>query len=133
MLLYMLPDLFDEDVVQANYAYYTPRTDHTFGSSLGPAIQAIMACRVGLPDDAYEHFIRAAHADLYDVRGNAGDGIHGASAGGLWQAVALGFAGLRVWPDNWTVEPRLPAHWKRVAFKFFHRGELQEVEVRRVE
>jgi kojibiose phosphorylase len=95
MLLYLHPEAFDDHTVRANYDYYTPRTDHTFGSSLGPAIQAIMACRVGEIGEAYEHFQRAAQADLYDVRGNAGDGIHGASAGGLWQAVVLGFAGLQ--------------------------------------
>jgi trehalose/maltose hydrolase-like predicted phosphorylase len=85
MLFYLLPELMENrpDVLQANYDYYTARTDHTFGSSLGPSIQAIMACKAGDPA-AYEHFMRAARADLFDVRGNAGDGIHGASAGGIW-------------------------------------------------
>ena len=89
--------------VRVNYDYYNPRTDHTYGSSLGPSIQAIMACDVGKPDDAYEHFIRAVRADLRDVRGNAGDGIHAASAGGTWQAVVFGFGGLARdtgWLDN---------------------------------
>jgi kojibiose phosphorylase len=128
MLQYLLPDEFDPDIVQANYVYYTPRTDHAYGSSLGPAIQAIMACRMDRPEEAYEHFLRAARADLYDVRGNAGDGIHGASAGGLWQAVVFGFGGLRLSGDGWRVEPRLPPHWKRLAFKFVYRGEVQEVD-----
>jgi kojibiose phosphorylase len=88
-----------------------------------------MACEVGKPDDAYEHFIRAARAGLLDVRGNAGDGIHGASAGGIWQAVVFGFAGLRVLEDGWTAHPRLPRHWRRLAFKFFHHGKLQVVEL----
>jgi kojibiose phosphorylase len=55
-----------------------------------------MACRVGDHERGYEHFLRATRADLLDVRGNAGDGIHGASAGGLWQAAVFGFGGLRV-------------------------------------
>ena len=63
-----------------------------------------MACDVGKPDDAYEHFIRAVRADLRDVRGNAGDGIHAASAGGTWQAVVFGFGGLRVSPEGWKVQ-----------------------------
>ena len=113
-----------------NYEYYTPRTDLTFGSSLGPAIQSIMACKVGQTEEAYENFLRAAMADLYDVRGNAGDGIHGASAGGLWQAVVFGFSGLKVTPDGWSVEPHLPQGWKRVAFKFFLQGKLVDVEVK---
>lgn len=129
MLLYLLPDQFNDDVVKANYDYYTPRTDHTFGSSLGPSIQAIMACRVGRPLEAYEHFMRAARADLENVRGNAEDGIHGASAGGVWQAVVFGFAGLRVSEHGWTLKPALPPHWKRVAFKFMWRGQPITVEV----
>ncbi|HLO13415.1 MAG TPA: glycoside hydrolase family 65 protein [Anaerolineales bacterium] len=129
MLQYLLRDHFTDEQVRINYDYYTPRTDHTYGSSLGPSIQAIMACDVGKPEDAYEHFIRAVRADLRDVRGNASDGIHGASAGGTWQAIVFGFGGLRVSEEGWTVNPRLPHHWKRLSFKFFYRGDLQTVEV----
>jgi kojibiose phosphorylase len=130
MMQYLLRDHYSDEAVRVNYVYYAPRTDHTYGSSLGPSIMAIMACEVGRPDDAYEHFIRAARADLRDVRGNARDGIHAASAAGTWQSVVFGFGGLRVTPEGWTAHPRLPHHWKRLAFKFFHRGKLQEVDLR---
>jgi trehalose/maltose hydrolase-like predicted phosphorylase len=130
MLQYLLRSEFTDEQVRLNYDYYTPRTDHTFGSSLGPSIQTIMACDVGKPDDAYEHFIRAARADLRDVRGNAGDGIHGASAGGTWQAVVFGFGGLRITPEGWSTRPRLPRHWKRLSFKFFAHGKLQVVDIK---
>jgi trehalose/maltose hydrolase-like predicted phosphorylase len=129
MLAYLLPELFDERSLHANYDYYTPRTDHTYGSSLGPSIQAIMACRLGRQEDAYEHFIRAARADLRDVRGNAGDGIHGASAGGVWQAVVFGFGGLRVSQSGWTVQPHLPHHWKRLAFHFTYHGKQYHIDL----
>jgi trehalose/maltose hydrolase-like predicted phosphorylase len=130
MMLYLLADDYPEEAVLANYDYYTPRTDHTYGSSLGPSMQAIMACRVGKPDEAYEHFIRAARADLRDVRGNAGDGIHAASAAGTWQAAVFGFGGLRVHAAGWEVKPQLPAHWRRLAFKFYYQGELQTIDIR---
>jgi kojibiose phosphorylase len=130
MAFHVLRDYYTLDQVRVNYDYYTPRTDHTYGSSLGPSIQSIMACEVGKQEDAYEHFIRAARADLRDVRGNAGDGIHAASAGGLWQAVVFGFAGLRLTADGWRVNPRLPKHWKKVAFKFFQRGQIHSVEIK---
>jgi len=129
MLMYLLPEEFNSSAEHANFAYYTPRTDLTFGSSLGPSIQAIMATRLGSQEHAYENFIRAARADLEDVRGNAGDGIHGASAGGLWQAVVFGFAGLRVNDEGWTVTPNLPSHWKRLAFKFDWRGEEVSIDI----
>ena len=129
MLQYLLRDQFADQVVKINYDYYNARTDHSYGSSLGPAIQAIMACDVGRPDEAYEHFIRAVRADLRDVRGNAGDGIHGASAAGTWQSVVFGFGGLRLGAEGWTVHPRLPSHWKRLKFTFFYHGQPQHVEL----
>ena len=130
MLMYLLPELFTPETIQANYDYYTPRTDLTFGSSLGPSIQAILATRVGNQEDAYENFMRAARADIEDVRGNARDGIHGASAGGLWQAAVFGFGGLHIEDDRWYIQPHLPAHWKRLQFKFMWRGEEQVVDIR---
>ncbi len=129
MLQYLLPERFSPEQVRANYEYYDPRTDHEFGSSLGPSISAIMACRMGACDQGYQHFLRAARADLLDVRHNAGDGIHGASAGGLWQAVVFGFAGLRVTDRGWKTHPMLPHGWTRLAFKFYHRGKLEGVDI----
>lgn len=130
MLMYLLPGLYDFKTTRVNYDYYTARTDHTFGSSLGPSIQAIMACKVGDPA-AYEHFMRAARADLFDVRHNAGDGIHGASAGGLWQAVVFGFAGLEWNGEEWRINPHLPKGWKRIAFKIADRGKMLNFEAKR--
>lgn len=130
MLLYLLPELFDHETLRVNYAYYTPRTDLTYGSSLGPSIQAILAAWMQDHSAAHENFWRAAQADLYDVRSNAGDGIHGASAGGLWQAIVFGFAGLRRGANGWETHPCLPLHWTRVAFKIMDHGELVSIEVK---
>ena len=129
MLLYLMRDEFEQAQVRVNYEYYTPRTDHSFGSSLGPSTQAIIACELGDSQAAFEYFMRAARADLKDVRGNAGDGIHGASAGGIWQAVVFGFAGLRLLVDRWEIQPCLPAHWKRLSFHFIHHGQIQTVDI----
>jgi kojibiose phosphorylase len=130
MLLCLLRDRFDRKTWHANWDYYNPRTDHSFGSSLSPAIHAWAACEIGKFELAYEHFMRAARADLGDIRGNADDGIHAASAGGLWQALVFGFAGLRIKEDDYSIKPRLPSHWKRLAFKFCLRGEWHEVDIK---
>lgn len=130
MLLYLLRSHFAYEIIQVNYDFYAPRTDVTYGSSLGPAIQAILACELDKIDEAHRLFSLAAGADLHDLRGNAGDGIHGALAGGTWQAIVFGFAGLRVTEKGWTVTPHLPAGWKRIAFHFYYRGQLQTVEVK---
>lgn len=122
MLLYLLGDCYDLEIKWVNWDYYEPRTDHTYGSSLGPAIHAILACELDMPEVAYEHFMRAALVDMEDVRGNAAEGIHAASAGGVWQALVFGFAGLRLTAEGCTLNPRLPAAWRRLAFSFRHHG-----------
>jgi kojibiose phosphorylase len=129
MLQYLLPERFTPEQIAANYAYYDPRTDHELGSSLGPSISAIMACRAGHPEQAYAHYMRAARADLQDVRHNANDGIHAASAGGMWQAAVLGFGGLQVTPDGWEVHPALPGHWTRLSFTVRIKGESHLVTI----
>jgi len=70
MLLFLLRDRYDERVKRINWDYYEPRTDHEFGSSLGPAIHAALASELGEAERAYRHFMRAALVDLEDLRGN---------------------------------------------------------------
>lgn len=130
MLPYLMWDEFDRRSAKLNYDYYSPRTDFSFGSSLGPSIQATLSSRLGDSQTAYEYFMQAVRADLYDLRGNSGDGIHGASAGGIWQAVVLGFSGLKLFTDHWEVHPCLPPHWKRLSFHFTHLGQPQIVDIR---
>jgi trehalose/maltose hydrolase-like predicted phosphorylase len=130
MLLYLLEDAYDEDVLQANWSYYTPKTDVTYGSSLGPAIQAALAARMGDIEQAYHFFQLAARTDLLDNRGNTSEGIHGATAGGLWQATVFGFGGVRLTPTGPVAEPRLPAGWTRLAFNLCYRGNWLEFDLR---
>ncbi len=131
-LLCLLADHFPHKTLQTNWDYYSPRTDHQYGSSLGPAMHAWMACEMSKPDEGYEHFMRAARADLGDVRGNAHEGIHVASAGGLWQALAFGFAGLRIHDDgSFTTKARLPSHWQRLKFVFTLRGKRQVIDIKK--
>jgi kojibiose phosphorylase len=126
MLFYMLPDEFSEAALRANWDYYTPRTDITYGSSLAPGIHSILASRLGDPATAYRLYMQAALVDLKDLRLNTEHGIHGATAGSVWQAVVFGFGGLRLTDQGLTATPRLPAHWQRLRFKLFYRGEQRE-------
>ena len=129
MLLYLFKQQFSDEVVKSNYEYYSKRTDHSYGSSLSPAIHALVACRLDRLQEAYEQFERTAYMDLYDTRGNSRDGIHAASAGGAWQIVVFGFAGLSVDDKGWKINPKLPSNWRRLSFKFFHKGKLQEIDI----
>lgn len=121
MLLYLMrdhPEFSDRyDWLQKNWNYYAPRTDSTYGSSLTSAIHAIIAANVGAASEADHHFLRAAMVDLEDNRGNTPDGIHAASAGGIWQAVVFGFGGIQLNGDRPVANPHLPDSWTYLKFK----------------
>ncbi len=115
MLMYILPDEFDDEVKKANYEFYEARTMHK--SSLSPSVHTIMGIETNNHEKALQYFERAAYVDLVDNQGNTGDGIHIASAGGTWQAAVNGFGGLRVKNGQLTFKPWLPAKWKGLHFK----------------
>lgn len=127
MLLFLLPDEFDAATLRDNWAYYTPRTDLTHGSSLAPGIQAVLACRLGDPELAYRFYMQAAQLDLKDLRLNTEHGIHGATAGAMWLALVFGFGGLQLTHQEFKTHPRLPSHWQRLRFKLFDHGKPREL------
>jgi len=130
MLLYLLRDDYDQQTLRVNWNYYNPRTDHTHGSSLSPAIHAALACMLDEPQQAYPHFMRAALTDLENVRHNTAEGIHAASAGGMWQALVFGFAGVRLTEAGPTAVPCLPAHWTRLKFRLNWHGRWIDFDIR---
>jgi len=130
MLLYLLESEYDTETIKRNWDYYTPRTDLTYGSSLGPGIQAALAARQGDVEAAYGHFIHSARTDLQDVRGNSHEGIHAATAGGVWQAVIFGFGGIRITEAGLTATPRLPQGWTRLRFRLHYHGKPVDFDLR---
>ncbi|MEH2287110.1 beta-phosphoglucomutase [Nostoc sp.] len=135
MLLYLMRESADfpynEKALQTNWDYYAPRTDITYGSSLGPAVQAILASDLGKSTVAYEQFMQALMVDLEDNRGNTNDGIHGASAGGIWQAVIFGFGGIQITENGPVGNPHLPPGWTRLKFKLHWRGKWHDFDLHR--
>jgi beta-phosphoglucomutase len=98
-----------------NFAYYDPLT--TGDSSLSPSVQAVAAAELGQLDHAYRYFMRTARMDLDDVNGNTAHGVHIAAMAGAWMGLVAGFAGLRDDDGSLRFAPRLPAHWRRLAFR----------------
>ncbi|MEH2461052.1 beta-phosphoglucomutase [Nostoc sp.] len=133
MLLYLMRESADfpynEKALQTSWDYYAPRTDITYGSSLGPAVEAILASDLGKSTEAYELFMRALMVDLEDNRGNTSDGIHGASAGGIWQAVIFGFGGIQLTENGPVANPHLPPGWTRLKFKLHWRGKWHDFDL----
>jgi trehalose/maltose hydrolase-like predicted phosphorylase len=131
MLLTVMDQEFDLKTKRVNWDYYFPITDHDYGSSLTPAFHVILACELGLVQTAYNMFMKGALVDLEDLRGNTADGIHEACAGAVWQAVVLGFAGLRLTDDGYTTNPYWPDGWTRLAFNCFHKGQQISIDLHR--
>jgi kojibiose phosphorylase len=128
MLMFLLGDKFDEEVKKINYDYYEKRTLHR--SSLSPSIFSIIGLRVNDHSMAYKYLRRSVFVDLNDHQGNTREGIHAASAGGTWQSVIHGFAGMDVDKDGiLTFNPWLPEHWTEISFKIFWRGNLLKISV----
>ena len=60
--------------------------------------------------------------DLDDLTGSTAAGLHLATMGGLWQALAFGFAGLRPRSGVLHVDPVLPPDWSRLELRVRFRG-----------
>lgn len=128
MLMYVLPDAFDDETKRINYEFYEQRTLHK--SSLSPCIHAIMGIEVGDTKKAVQYFLRSALCDLIDNQGNTEWGMHAASAGGTWQNAVFGFGGFRVKNGQMTFKPWLPPEWELLQFKIKWRGSTLQVTIK---
>ena len=120
MLYHLVPDEMVSDSLGESLAFYEPRTAH--GSSLSPAISAALLARAGQPERALELFRLAARLDLDDLTGTTAGGLHLATMGGVWQALAYGFLGLRAETDALAINPSLPEEWSALGLRFSFRG-----------
>jgi trehalose/maltose hydrolase-like predicted phosphorylase len=129
MLHHMLPEDVAPDSLVPNLDFYEPRTAH--GSSLSPAIHAGLLARAGRYRTALEALRIAARLDLDDLTGTTSGGLHLATMGGLWQALAFGFAGLRPYGDRLVLDPRLPRDWGALELALQLRGQPLRVRIDR--
>ena len=129
MAYHLVPGDLMPGTLRANLDYYGPRTAH--GSSLSPAIHAALLARAGSPDEALGWLRMAARLDLDDITGVTGTGLHLATLGGLWQAIAFGFAGLRTDQGVLRIDPRLPQAWSELTLRLRYRGRRVTVAVDR--
>ena len=120
MLHLLVPDEVAPGSLLPNLDFYEPRTAH--GSSLSPAVHAGLLARVGRFPEALRALRIAARIDLDDLTETTAGGLHLATMGGLWQALAFGFAGVRPRGDTLVVEPRLPPEWDALEIRLRFRG-----------
>jgi trehalose/maltose hydrolase-like predicted phosphorylase len=123
-LIALLPEAFPGNAAETNFRYYEPRCAH--GSSLSPAMHALVAARLG---DA-----PMARRYLYDITesdpdpNNAG-GVRIAGLAGIWQAVVMGFGGLDLTGDIPAFDPRPPQKWRSLSYRARWRGRAFAVRV----
>jgi len=115
MLHHLIPDEVVAGSLEPNLRFYEPRTAH--GSSLSPAIHASVLARARDFEPALEALRIAARMDLDDLTGSTALGLHLATMGGLWQALAFGFAGLRPRAGMLHVDPVLPPSWSALELR----------------
>ena len=68
-------------------------------------------------------------ADLANAHDNTADGVHLASAGGVWLSLVEGFAGMRIKRGRVSFTPHLPRQWKSMSLRLTIRGNLVKVTV----
>ena len=116
MLHHLVPDETRPSSLAPNLAYYGPRTAH--GSSLSPAILALLEARAGHPDQALDLLRHSLRIDLDDLGGATAAGLHVGALAGSWQAVLFGFVGADVRHGTLYLSPRLPQAWPRLEVRF---------------
>ncbi|PTV95334.1 kojibiose phosphorylase [Halanaerobium saccharolyticum] len=130
--LFTMHDIFSEEVLAANYDYYEPRTQH--GSSLSPSQYAIVAARLGRAEEAYDYFETSAFIDLMSTNkavsgGTFIGGVHTAAAGGIWQLIVNGFAGMKVNRKGLSFMPILPEEWDSVEFNLNYKANKLKIKL----
>lgn len=131
LALFLQGNHFTDEEKLADFEYYDPLT--TGDSTLSGVVQSILAAEVGYQDLALEYFLDGIFVDLADLHHNAADGVHVASAGGVWTSLVGGFGGMRDHYGDLTFDPRLPAAWPELSYPLAWHGTVLRITLRRDE
>jgi len=131
-MLCIFKDDYTSEVLESNWEYYEPRTEH--GSSLSACMYSLLGCYIGKTSWAYPLFMKSAQQDL-----NSGSkewlgmeyigGTHPASAGGAWLVAINGFAGIGIADGQISCTPNLPEKWSCMEFKYRFRQKLYNIRI----
>lgn len=127
MLHHLVPDEVEPESLEPNLRFYEPRTAH--GSSLSPGVHASLFARVRDYGHALEALHIASCIDLDDLTDTTAGGLHLATMGSLWQALAFGFAGLHPRDGRLVIDPRLPHDWAALEITVRFRGSRLRVRI----
>ncbi|WP_188781087.1 glycoside hydrolase family 65 protein [Marmoricola endophyticus] len=131
MALFLQGDRFSIEEKKADFEYYDPIT--TGDSTLSAVVQSVIAAEVGYHQMALDYFHHALYVDLADLHHNTVDGLHIASAGGVWAGLVNGFGGMRDHGRALSFYPKLPVGWESLAFPLQWHGSRLRVLIRQDE
>ena len=120
LALFLQGNRFTADEKRHDFEYYDPIT--TGDSTLSAVVQSVVAAEVGYHEVAHAYFVDALYVDLANAHANTVDGLHIASTGGVWCALANGFGGMRDHGGQLSFDPRLPADWRSLTYRLTWRG-----------
>ncbi|MGD9960896.1 glycoside hydrolase family 65 protein [Nocardioides sp.] len=127
LALFLQGDRFTTEEKCADFEYYDPIT--TGDSTLSAVVQSVIAAEVGYHELASQYFHQALYVDLIDLHGNTVDGLHIASAGGVWSALVNGFGGMRDHGGVLSFDPRLPVGWPSLTYALRWHGSRLRVSL----
>jgi trehalose/maltose hydrolase-like predicted phosphorylase len=106
-----------DNYLSKNLEYYLRRTSH--GSTLSRVVHAQLANMIEDHDLSWELYRNALTSDYADVQGGTtGEGIHAGVMAGTILIALQSFAGLDLKTNIVKFNPRLPEHWRSIAFRF---------------
>ena len=118
--LYLFEDHFDIATLKENFDFYEPKTVHE--SSLSPCVHVILAAKIGNMEKAYELYLRTSRLDLDDYNHEADEGLHITSMAGTWMSVVEGMAGVRIYENGLSIDPKIPEAWQSYKFQILYKN-----------
>ena len=118
----------DLATLEANFDYYIQRTSH--GSTLSRIVHAFLANELGRSDLAWEMYMEALSSDYVDIQGGTtAEGIHAGVMGSTLLFIIQSIAGIHFRDEVLSVNPALPAGWKKIRFNFAFRKKYYTFEI----
>ena len=114
-------------LLKNNYEYYEKRTSH--GSTLSSVVHGSIAAYLNRGELAWNWFRQALRSDIFDVQGGTTtEGIHCGLMAATLDFITRSLAGMDLRSEKPAINPRLPVHWKKLAFKVCHRSIWYDLE-----
>ena len=127
LLMFLCSNDFTPEMRKKVFDFYEPKTIHD--SSLSAGVHSIVACDIGLTEEAYGYLKQACRMDLDNVNRNTWAGVHAACMGSCYMMIVNGYAGMRVYDDALHFKPFIPENWKGYTFKVVFKGSTLEVAI----